>query len=355
MNSCGIYTLANDYVYDQLVALLNSIEVNIGLDIPVCVIPFDDQLDRVKEEIDSRPNVTLFCNREAIERWETFAQEVVAAHPRAKATNFSHPRWCKGRLHRKFAAFDGVFDKFVFFDGDSLAMRPIDNIFGKLDRYDFVFDDWEHAKPEATAALNIPLVKQSGLFTEADIRARLHCSSFFGSKRGIFGRDQLQALKTRLIEKGEINWINSNGWWHDAFLFNYMTLGCDRPLFNFTKSPNSKERTGNCANADPFVAVEVLYNYEGLKPINRIHYMGYSAAAFQHLCQGEDMKIRYQNTFLSYRFLKQPEQKPKRLKKTNLLANPFAKVSNLIRSSFSGSAKRAKTLLSKKGCDRLSL
>jgi len=118
-------------------------------------------------------------------------------------------------------------------------MRPIDNIFGKLDRYDFVFDDWEHAKPEATAALNIPLVKQSGLFTEADIRARLHCSSFFGSKRGIFGRDQLQALKTRLIEKGEINWINSNGWWDDAFLFNYMTLGCDRPLFNFTKSPNN--------------------------------------------------------------------------------------------------------------------
>jgi len=88
MNSCGIYTLANDYVYDQLVALLNSIEVNIGLDIPVCVIPFDDQLDRVKEEIDSRPNVTLFCNREAIERWETFAQEVVAAHPRAKVLIF---------------------------------------------------------------------------------------------------------------------------------------------------------------------------------------------------------------------------------------------------------------------------
>ncbi|WP_375539518.1 hypothetical protein [Planktothrix sp. FACHB-1365] len=39
MQSRGIYTLANDVVFDQLVALLNSIEVNISPDIPVCVIP----------------------------------------------------------------------------------------------------------------------------------------------------------------------------------------------------------------------------------------------------------------------------------------------------------------------------
>ena len=39
MQSSGIYTLANDRVFDQLVALLNSIEVNISPDIPVCVIP----------------------------------------------------------------------------------------------------------------------------------------------------------------------------------------------------------------------------------------------------------------------------------------------------------------------------
>ena len=51
MNYCGIYTLANDHVYDQLVALLNSIEVNIGIDIPVCIIPFDHQLERVQQEI----------------------------------------------------------------------------------------------------------------------------------------------------------------------------------------------------------------------------------------------------------------------------------------------------------------
>lgn len=331
MNSCGIYTLANDHIYDQLVALLNSIEVNIGLDIPVCVIPFDHQLERVKQEISSRPNVTLFTDWDSIKRWEEFAKAVIAAHPQAIATNFSHPRWCGGRLHRKFAAFDGDFDKFVFFDGDSLAMKPIDNIFGKLDRYDFVFDDWEHKKSDANAALNIPLIEKSGLFSKDEVRSQLHCSSFFGSKRGLFKPTTLQEMKERLVHQAEVRWINGNGWWDDAFLFNYMTLSDSYSLFNFTQSANSRERTGNCANADPFVAIEVLYNYEGLKPINRIHYMGYSAQDFKQLCQGKDAGIPHQSTFLSYRYLKQPEKRPKHLQKPNLLEQTLLLLQKLSR------------------------
>ncbi len=62
MTPQGIYTLANDVVYDQFIALLNSIERNVSPDIPICVIPYDDRLEKVKREIDSRSNVTLFGN-----------------------------------------------------------------------------------------------------------------------------------------------------------------------------------------------------------------------------------------------------------------------------------------------------
>jgi hypothetical protein len=51
MESFGIYTLANDAVYDQLVALLNSIEVNVSPDIPVCIIPYDERLDLVQKAV----------------------------------------------------------------------------------------------------------------------------------------------------------------------------------------------------------------------------------------------------------------------------------------------------------------
>ncbi|MBD0388971.1 MAG: methionine synthase [Nostoc sp. C3-bin3] len=319
MASQGIYTLANDVVYDQLVALLNSIEANVNPDIPVCVIPYDERIDRVKQELHSRPNVTLFENWDSIGRWEEFAHQVWAAHPRTSQTRLSRPKWYQGHLQRKFAAFDGLFDKFVFYDADSLAMKPLNDVFEKLDNYDFVFDDWEHVKPEPVAALNISVIESSGLYKEADIRPKIHCGSFFGSKRGFFDATELSRLKEQLFEKREVEWINGHGWWDDVFLFNYLTLRCDRPLFNFTLSPNGQDRTGNCADADPFVNVDnVLYNEQGLKPIHRLHYMNYSSRDFARLCKGEDVDIRYKDLFFYYRFLKQPELKPQELKSPSL-------------------------------------
>ncbi len=316
MAAFGIYTLANDIVFDQLVALLNSIEANIGTNIPVCIIPFDNRLHKVRQEINSRTNVTLFEDYSSIERWEKFACQFANAHPEALNTQQLHPRWYAGKLHRKFVAFDGAFEQFVFFDADSLAMKPLEDIQEKLQTYDFVFDDWEHIKSAKNAALNIPLVEASGVFTEAQIKPQLHCSSFFASKRGIFNPQELDILLKRLTEEDEAAWVNGQAWWgDDAFLFNYMTLRSNRPLFNFTLSPNGQERCGNCANADPFVAIDnVLFNQEGLKPIHRIHYMGYPSIDFTRLSQGEDVNIRFREIFLHYRFLKQPLLKPSLLK-----------------------------------------
>lgn len=331
MTSYGIYTLANDVVYDQLVALLNSIEQNVSSDLPVCIIPYDDRLEKVKQEVDSRKNVTIFSNQESIERWEDFAARIWSAHPRAKDPKSSRSRWYKGHLQRKFAAFDGPFDRFIFYEADNLAMKSANDVWEKLEDCDFVFNDWEHKKPTPVAALNIPIIEASGLYSEADIRPKLHCGSFFASKKGLFNPTELDRLQELLIHKREVEWINGNGWWDDVFLFNYMTLRCDRPLYNFTLSTNSQDRTGNCADADPFVNIDnVLYNEQGLKPIHRIHYMNYSSSDFARLTQGEDVNIRYQDVFLYYRFLKQPEQKPKVLQKTSILTKTNRKFQKIM-------------------------
>ncbi|MBW4562834.1 MAG: methionine synthase [Mojavia pulchra JT2-VF2] len=315
MKDFGIYTLANDVVYDQLVALLNSIEVNVGRDIPVCVIPYNEQLDLVKQELKSRNNVTLFENWEAIRCWDKFVNQLWDTHPRANDSKLTRPGWYKGFVHRKFAAFNGDFKRFVFYDADSLAMKPIDDIFEKLDNYDLVFNDWEHAKPRAYTELNIDAIESVTQFTEADLRPKIHCDSFFGSKQFLFGSEDLNFLKERWIEKHESEWIRASSWWSSSGLFSYITLYGNHPIFNFTLSPNGQDRTGNCANADSFVNINnVLYNQDGLKPIHRIHYMSYSSSDFSRLCQGEDVNIRYRDEFLHYRFLRQPEQRPKQLK-----------------------------------------
>lgn len=331
MSSCGIYTFGNDYVYDQLVALLNSIEVNVGNDIPVCIIPYDERLDKVLPEIRARDNVTLYDNQESIQRWDQFFNEVWASHPRAKEVAGSRNFWFyQGNTHRKLVGFDGPFEKFVFYDTDSLAMKPLSNLFEKLEHYDFVFDDWEHIKPEPIAALDIPLIESTGAYQEKDVRPKLHCYSFFGSKSGQFNFSELLELKKRLIDDGEVQWINPKAWWDEAALFTYMTLRDERPFFNYTWSSDGNERTGNCANADPFVKIDnVLYNEDGLKPIHRIHYMGYSSTDFTRLSQGEKTDIPYEDVFLHYRFLKNPEQKPAQLKPPSL----FKKTDRLLQQS----------------------
>lgn len=320
MQSFGIYTLANDAVFDQLVALLNSIEQNVSKEIPICVIPYNNKLDLVKQELKTRANVTLFENWDAIKIWDEFVNQVWEAHPREKESKISRPGWYKGFVHRKFAAYHGDFDRFVFYDADSLAMKPIDDIIQRLDNYDLVINDWEHAKPRNATEVNLDLIEKAMNLQESDLRPKLHCDSFFGSKKLLFGTEQLNALKQRLIEQREIEWIKPSSFWSSSGLFTYMTLHGDIPMFNFTLSPNGAEKTGNCANADPFVNIDnVLFNQDGLKPIHRIHYMSYSSADFARLCKGEDVNILYKEEFLHYRFLKQPELKPKRLVPANFV------------------------------------
>ncbi|WP_343217840.1 Npun_R2821/Npun_R2822 family protein [Halotia branconii] len=321
MESFGVYTLANDVVYNQLIALLNSIEVNVSPNIPICIIPYDGRLNRVRQEVNSRKNVILYDNWEVIQHWEEFAHQVWVAHPREMWSKASRPTWYKSHLQRKFVTFDGIFEQFVFYDCDSLVMKPVDDVIKKLAIYDFIFDDWEHTKPRSVAALDIAVVEASGMYTEANIRPKLHCSSFFGGKRGLFTAQDIAAMKQRLIAQREVEWINKTGWWDDAFLFNYMTLGGDRSLFNFTLSPDHQDRTGNCANADIFLNINnILYDKNGLKPIHRIHYMSYSPGDFARLCQGEDINICYREEFLYYRFLKHPEHRPKKLEPQNMIS-----------------------------------
>ncbi|MEH2411830.1 Npun_R2821/Npun_R2822 family protein [Nostoc sp.] len=317
MESFGIYTLANDVVYDQLVAFLNSIEVNFSPDIPVCIIPYDERLDLVQKEVKSRKNVSIFDNWEAIQSWEDFAHQVWGVHPGTRTSKISRNWWSSGHLQRKMCVFNGDFDRFIFCDADSLLMKPVDDIFEKLNAYDFVFDDWIHTKERTKVPLNIPLLEKSKIVYEKDIRPKLHCSDFFGSKSGLFPEKDLDLYKKLLIEDREVEWLTT--WWDDAHLFNYLTWKSNLALFNFTLSPNGQDRTGNCANSDPFVNIDnILYNQDELKPIHRIHYMNYSSIDFARLCQGEDVNICYREEFLYYRFLKEPEKRPQQLKQPSI-------------------------------------
>ena len=134
----GICTLANDRVYDQLIALLNSIEAILGQSMPVCVYPYDENTEKIADAIALRPNVQLYNHQDSIKQWDEFAQRAWDTHPTArqiwsKAGSNNYHRF---GTHRRYCAFDAPFDRFLYMDADTLLMGGVEQIFTQLNNYD---------------------------------------------------------------------------------------------------------------------------------------------------------------------------------------------------------------------------
>lgn len=309
----GIYTLANDAVYDQLIALLNSIRRNMSKDLPICIIPYDDRMDKVKAAIKKYKNVFIFDNEKILKKYERFGFKLINYIVKKKKLEFDETFKSRIKMFRRFSIFEGVFNKFIFCDADTLVMKKNNDVFNKLKNYDFVFDDWEHKKAKADAPLNMDLILKNVFFNEKKIRMNFHSDDFFGSKKEESKKNTLSEVQRKLFSENNIDWIRQPS---VAFFFCYYTLVLNKKNYNYTFANNPKKRTGNIAGVDHFVEKnKVLYNKEGMKPIHRIHYMGYSSVDFVRLCKGEDVGLPHQELFLYYRFMNEPEKMPKILKK----------------------------------------
>lgn len=301
----GIYTLANDVVYDQLVALLNSIEANAGKEIPVCVIPYDNRLEKVRAEIATRKKVTLFDNSTVIERWENFATEAWKTHQRAQRVwkERGLPSVYRLAMHRKLCAVDGVFDNFVYFDADTLLMAPLDPIYAKLDEYDWVAYDFQY-KSDLKYVFDGLKDQPVQAFNSEQVKSKIFCAGWFASKKGVFDSRKLEDLFDKL-RTGEADVMALFG--PDQSLFNYMVLRSELSFYNFAYH-NLEEATGSHWSSKFDVVDNVLYD-KG-KKITYIHFMSISSSKFAKLCGGEDVNIPYQDVFLHYRYLKSPEERP---------------------------------------------
>ncbi|BAY61339.1 hypothetical protein NIES22_14040 [Calothrix brevissima NIES-22] len=308
----GIYTLANDVVYDQLVALLNSIEANAGRNIPVCVIPYNEQLDKVKAEIATRENVTLFADYDSIARWENFCSRIWKAHPRALKLwqEYGLPDNFRIERHRKLCCLDGPFDKFIFFDGDTLLMRPLDDVYQKLDAYDWVTNDYQY-KSDLNYIFNWSEEKIESTLQLKNVSSQIFCSGWFAAKKGVFA-DATLAKLLEALEAGEADvlaWADS-----DQTVLNYLVLRSGISYYNYAYHGQG---TG-CHWSSQFNVVDNILYDQG-EPITYLHYMSVAASDFTRLCSGEEVDIPYRDVFLHYRYLKSPETRPKSFQRPSFI------------------------------------
>lgn len=169
----GVYFLANDRVYDQVVAFLNSFREH-NPTIALRLIPFADDTTRV-EALASRYGFSLWSDAEVLNRCDAISAQFhgeVVGH------------------YRKLAAWEGEFDRFLYIDCDTVVLRPVDFVFEYLDRYDFL-----------TSHSNIPTIRKfvwrdsiydAAALTREQIRYAAN-TGFVASRRDALDLDRAEA------------------------------------------------------------------------------------------------------------------------------------------------------------------
>lgn len=302
----GICTLANDRVINQLIALLNSIEAILGKDTPVCVYPYDDNTEQIAAEIAKRPNVQLYDDRESIERWDNFAASAWDTHPTARE------RWKKAGsegyhrfgTHRRYCAFDGPFERFIYMDGDTLAMGPMKEIFGLLEQYDCIVYDFQHKDP--THVYEVASPKLLKVFSQERLKSEIFCSGFYASKKDLFTEEKRNWLIEQL-KSGEAEMLYPMA--PDQTLVNYMMMRSLYSICNLALHLPQEEKTGCCVTSPHFTTEDQILYDKGNR-LTYLHYIGMSSSIFNRVCAGENINFPYRDIFLHYRYLSEPENRP---------------------------------------------
>ncbi|MDJ0845773.1 Npun_R2821/Npun_R2822 family protein [Crocosphaera sp.] len=303
----GICTLGNDRVFDQIIALLNSIEAIYDKTMPVCIYPYDDNTDQLRAEIASRPQVTLYDDSVSIKRWDSFAKGVWDTHPTARQ------RWEKSGskgyhrfgTHRRYCAFDGPFDRFIYMDADTILMSPLDSIFAELENNDCIVYDFQYK--DLSHVYDVNSKKITEIFSPERLKNEIFCSGFYGSKKDLFSEEKRKEL-INYLKKGEAEILYCMA--PDQTVINYMMMRANCAIYNLSLNLPKNKKTGCCVTSSHFENKENIL-YDKNNRLTYIHYIGISSQIFKAVCEGENIDFPYRDIFLYYRYYHNPENLPK--------------------------------------------
>lgn len=322
----GICTLGNDRVYDQVVALLNSIEAIAGKDMPVCIYPYDNNTDKLSLEVSKRPNVQLYDDYDSIDRWDNFAQAAWDTHP--TATQIWQQAGSQGYhrfgTHRRYCAFDAPFDRFLYMDADTLLMSPVDKIFNLLANNDCVVYDFQHKDPHHVYTVNSS--QFDSIFSPQRVAKEIFCSGFYASKKGVFPETKRNEL-INYLQGGDAEILYPMA--PDQTLVNYMMMRSGYSIYNLAFNLPKSELTGCCVTSKHFQNQDQILYDQGTQ-LTYIHYIGLSSKLFARVCEGENINFPYRDLFLYYRYLHEPQKRPQFTTKGKLYNQPPSLVKRVL-------------------------
>ncbi|MFS2015415.1 hypothetical protein ACEN88_02425 [Massilia sp. CT11-108] len=117
----GVYFLANNKVFEQVVAFLRSFRMH-NPTIPLCLIPFDSDFDKISS-LKTTFSFSIFDDAELLASCDAISERF---HGFVLGT------------YRKLVAWEGIFDTFIYIDVDTVVTDSVDFAFEHLKHGDYV-------------------------------------------------------------------------------------------------------------------------------------------------------------------------------------------------------------------------
>lgn len=252
----GIYIIANDRATEQSIALLNSIRLY-DPDVPVIMIPYDDQYQQAAAELSARFGVMIYEDLEFIDRLSRRLQQTFGEQFFARPNQF-----------RKQACWFGPFDEFLYIDTDIVVFEKIADRLNYLADCDFLCNDYQHAKGVKNVFTS--KVLEAGVFTEAELKDIFN-GGFWSSKKGLISESDLYETFAECATHPE--YFDFSEKTSDQPIINYMILKRLKRRINLVRVEG--KGPGNWAGSPHFQRQGYnLFDPNAGQPLQYLHWAG---------------------------------------------------------------------------------
>ncbi|MFK8182175.1 MAG: Npun_R2821/Npun_R2822 family protein [Phormidesmis sp.] len=250
----GVYIVANDKVAENAIALLSSLRLH-DPDVPVYLIPFNDDYHTVATRLSTLYNVQLFPDLAFLTALTDKIGEI-----------FPRDFLALPNKMRKLAAWFGPLDEFLYIDTDILFFTPVSDTLAYLDQADFIWCDY-HFKGGLEDVFST-VVPEQGIFDEAALKDVFN-SGLWGSKKSALSLEQLYVLLSECAAHREY-FDFSNGT-TDQPIMNYLVLKAIPTRLNIVKAnPGEPGSWGGTPHFER--SGDVLM--DGDRPLRYLHWAG---------------------------------------------------------------------------------
>ena len=254
--SRGIYITANDRVIEQAIALLNSIRLH-DSDIPVVLIPYDDNYQAIAKILQERYGVQLYPDLQFIDRLSNQLHQIFGENFFARPNQF-----------RKQACWFGVFDKFLYIDTDIVVFEKISNSLNYLNDHDFICCDYQHRGGIKNVFTS--QVIEENVFSSYELQDIFN-GGFWGSKKNLISEKLLYDTFSECAAHPE--YFDFSQKTSDQPIINYMVLKHISRRFNIVRRPSGAP--GNWAGSKHFqIQGNQLIDPNVNQPLQYLHWAG---------------------------------------------------------------------------------